>query len=123
MKRASARTWRRESLAACEVLALALSCGRTDDPLEHYASVPLTPGAGGNAPAATGGNGNAAASMAGTSPGTSSGGSDALGGASPSSEAGAGGEAPVAPPEDACGQPPVSSDAFTRRALRAQAAD
>lgn len=111
--------WRRGSLTACAGLALALSCGRTNDPLEHYASTPLTPGAGGDTPSASGGSGNTAATTA----GSSSGGSDSLAGAGPGSDAGAGGEAPVPPPEDTCGDPPVSTEAFSRRALRAQAAD
>jgi predicted lipoprotein len=91
----------------------------------------LTAGAGGGvtSPPATagGGNGSATGPQGGSNSkpstgGSSAAGSDALAGAGP--EAGAGGEAPVVtPPEDDCGDPPVSTAAFTRRALREQAAD
>jgi predicted lipoprotein len=133
MRRARAGTWRRRTLTSCAGLALALACGRTDEPHEHYSNATVTAGAGGGVtPPATAGSNNGsgaspASSQAGSNSKPSNGGSaagdaDSLAGAGP--EAGAGGDGPViTPPEDDCGDPPVSTEAFTRRALREQAAD
>lgn len=133
MLRARAGTWRRRTLTSCAGLALALACGRTDEPHEHYSNATLTAGAGGGVTLpATAGTGNGSAAGPGSSQGgsngkPSSGGStagdaDSLAGTGP--EAGAGGDGPVVtPPEDDCGEPPVSTATFTRRALREQAAD
>lgn len=107
-------------------LVLGAACSRTTDPLEHYASESSRAGSGsggrssaqgGRAPVGQAGGGSAQGGRAGSA--VSSGGSDAV------ALAGQGGDGEVVPepPRDfGCGEPPVSTGAFSRRALRAAAA-
>jgi predicted lipoprotein len=108
-------------------LVLGAACSRTTDPLEHYASESSAAGS------ATGGRnisqgGRAPTGQAGTlsSHGGSAGSTTASGGTDAVALAGQGGDGDVVPqpPTDfGCGEPPVSTEAFSRRALRAAAAE
>ena len=109
-------------------LALAAACSRTSDPVEHYATArPVTTATGGKSQStggkstgSTGSSGSSgqAASMAGTGGG---------GGSEPLAMAGEGGGPdmvePMPPTDYGCGDAPVSTEAFTRRALRSAAAE
>ncbi len=102
-------------------LAVATSCSRTADPIEHYGSP---------SPPATAAGGNATA--AGGRPGAPSTGGSAAGGRlaaagdgpEPMGQAGANDGPALEPGTDLCGDAPISTGAtFTRRALRRAAAE
>jgi predicted lipoprotein len=118
---------RRAALASSGLaLAAAAACSRTDDPVERYASGPATPVAGtggvGAAPAVGGSSRGGAGNEAGGEivGGRSGGGNGDAGG----SDTPVGGHGPGPDPvvED-CGEAPVSTAAFTQKALRGAAAD
>jgi uncharacterized protein len=112
-------------------LAVAAACTRTEDPVEYYRSSASAGTA--SAGTASGGKGSGSAgkgssSGGGGKPAMNDGGSSAQGGEgdSPIEAGGAGGEGPVTPepPIDfGCGDAPISSGPFSRRALRAAAAE
>lgn len=113
-------------VAAGVALAGGNACSRTDDPLEHYAS---TGRAGNGSP--SGGNQVAGASsspQAGKSNGA--GGQGAIAGKQGNGDAATGGApeggtdwGPSVPADFGCGEAPVSTEPFTKRALRSAAAD
>ena len=114
--------WSRPSLlAACAALGVIAACTRTADPVEHYAPASEGPITAGGKGASVGGKPAAQAGKTSTTGGTDAGGADAV------DLAGAGGErreTPIEMPTDfGCGDAPVSSEPFTRQALRAAAAD
>jgi predicted lipoprotein len=116
-------------LAACFVLVFIGACTRTSDPVEHYATGTARPSSSGGKASAAGGSRSATQAGSASSNGSRAGGSnsDGVHDIGPGGEAGAssdGGGSPVEMPTDfGCGNPPVSSEPFTRRALRAAAAD
>lgn len=112
----------RAALLFTSALAIAAAC-RTSDPVEHYASVANagSPASGGKGGAQGGRPSGGQAGKA-----TTTGGTDAVGGDDPGVVGGQGGDGTIEPepPLDyGCGEPPVSTEAFTRRALRAAAAE
>jgi uncharacterized protein len=107
-------------------LAGSNACSRTDDPLEHYAS----PGrAGSGSPSGGGqGDGPSPSQQAGKSNGD--GGQGATAGKQGAGAADAGGApeggtdaGPPNPSDFDCGEAPISTEAFSKRALRSAAAD
>ncbi len=112
---------KRVALGLASGLALAAACTRTPDPVEHYASA----SSAGKGSTTTGGKGSTTTGGQGGK-GSTTGGSSAQGGADDVAQGGAGGDngvIPEPPTDFGCGEPPISSEPFTRRALRAAAAE
>ena len=115
---------RRAAIGFASALAVAAACTRTADPVEHYGKAAPVATGGGGKNVATGGK--ASAGQAGKGSTTGSGGTSATGGDDAVADAGEGGATgtPPEPPTDyGCGEAPVSSAAFSRRALRVAAAE
>jgi predicted lipoprotein len=108
-------------------LVLAAACSRTTDPLEHYASENGRAGGGaGDRSSAQGGRAPVGQAGSVSVHGGRAGSAAAGGGTDAVALAGQGGDGDVGPlpPSDfGCGEPPVSTEAFSRRALRAAAAE
>ncbi len=115
----------RAALAAGYLALVGFSaCSRTDDPLERYAS--STTGSVAGTSSSAGGGASAAGGASTVGGSAQSGGRGGSAGEDGSSIAGApttdGGSGPTEPEHD-CGEPPISSAAFTKKALRGAAAD
>lgn len=103
-------------------LAAAAACTRTEDPVEYYRSAASAGTAAGGKGSGTAGTGSAAgrggAGTAGSGNAQAGDDSVALGGAG-----GDGSMVPEPPTDFGCGEAPLSSGPFTRKALRAAAAE
>ncbi|MDF3071406.1 MAG: putative Iron-regulated protein precursor [Polyangiaceae bacterium] len=117
---------RRVAIGLTVGLVVAAACTRTEDPVEHYRSAASAGTGTGGTGSSTGGKGSGTGSTGGK-PTSTAGTGNAQGGEDDIGLAGAGGEGSVVvpqPPTDfGCGEPPISSEPFTRKALRAAAAE
>jgi uncharacterized protein len=119
--RAGFRT-KQAALFVLGAVGVAAACTRTPDPVEHFQSRP-TSGAAAGGTRAQGGSGSLPEAGQGSA---ATGGTSAAGGEESVDAGGQAGDdaGPPEPPVDyGCGQPPISSAPFTRRALRAAAAE
>jgi predicted lipoprotein len=111
--------------SACAALAIGVACSRTDHPVERFASSHDAGGTGGSSTSGLAGS-SGSTSLTGGKPavaGSSTGGTGSNTGVAGSlGEAGSGAEV-IEPPELDCGEAPVSTEGFTRAALRASVAD
>lgn len=111
---------RRAAFGLTVGFVVAAACTRTEDPVEHYRSAASAGTAAGGKSSGTAGKGS------GGKPNSTAGTGNAQGGGDDIALGGAGGDGPVVPEPPTgfgCGEPPVSSEPFTRPALRAAAAE